>query len=255
MPGYVATIVLGFAVLVFALIVGLHQLGMLELPASPVAIGFAAALVVIALGIIGASLNQRTGGALTGFGIVALVFSLIWSGGALRAADINLFSNGITTVDENGSTNVFHSGEMDLRHYSTITRDTTVSVDNVFSSVKLIVPEMSDSRIVTAAARSYFKELQDAGVLVFEYRGRMFHAKTLLVDGLYGMVGSANFDNRSFRLNFEVAAVVLDRAFNQQLAAMFDDDLSRCKLVPADRRCPPWQRLFEAVARLASPLL
>ncbi len=141
MPGYVATIVLGFAVLVFALIVGLHQLGMLELPASPVAIGFAAALVVIALGIIGASLNQRTGGALTGFGIVALVFSLIWSGGALRAADINLFSNGITTVDENGSTNVFHSGEMDLRHYSTITRDTTVSVDNVFSSVKLIVPD------------------------------------------------------------------------------------------------------------------
>lgn len=121
--------------------------------------------------------------------------------------------------------------------------------------VKLIVPEMSDSRVVTAAARSYFKELRDAGVLVFEYRGRMFHAKTLLVDGLYGMVGSANFDNRSFRLNFEVAAVVLDRAFNQQLAAMFDDDLSRCKLVPADRRCPPWQRLFEAVARLASPLL
>lgn len=121
--------------------------------------------------------------------------------------------------------------------------------------VKLIVPERSDSRIVTAAARSYFKELQDAGVLVFEYRGRMFHAKTLLVDELYGMVGSANFDNRSFRLNFEVAAVVLDRAFNQRLAAMFDDDLSQCKLVPTDRRSAPWQRLFEAVARLASPLL
>nr|HRL68040.1 phospholipase D-like domain-containing protein [Ottowia sp.] len=121
--------------------------------------------------------------------------------------------------------------------------------------VKLIVPEMSDSRIVTAAARSYFKELQDAGVLVFEYRGRMFHAKTLLVDELYGMVGSANFDNRSFRLNFEVMAVVIERAFNQRLAEMFDDDLSHCKLVPLDRRAPPWQQLFEAVARLASPLL
>ncbi len=121
--------------------------------------------------------------------------------------------------------------------------------------VKLMVPEKSDSRVVTAAARSYFKELQDAGVLVFEYRGRMFHAKTLLVDELYGMVGSANFDNRSFRLNFEVMAVVMARAFNQRLADMFDDDLSCCKLVPADRRAPPWQRLFEAVARLASPLL
>ena len=121
--------------------------------------------------------------------------------------------------------------------------------------VKLIVPEMSDSRIVTAAARSYFKELQDAGVLVFEYRGRMFHAKTLLVDELYGMVGSANFDNRSFRLNFEVMAVVIERDFNQRLAAMFDDDLSQCKLVPAGRQSPPHQRLFEAVARLGSPLL
>ena len=121
--------------------------------------------------------------------------------------------------------------------------------------VKLMVPEKSDSRVVTAAARSYFKELQDAGVLVFEYHDRMLHAKTLVVDTLYGSVGSANFDNRSFRLNFEVMAVVMDRAFNQRLAEMFDDDLSQCKLVPRDRRAPPWQQLFEAVARLASPLL
>ena len=121
--------------------------------------------------------------------------------------------------------------------------------------VKLMVPEKSDSRVVTAAARSYFKDLQDAGVLVFEYHDRMLHAKTLVVDTLYGSVGSANFDNRSFRLNFEVMAVVMDRAFNQRLAEMFDDDLSHCKLVPLDRRAPPWQQLFEAVARLASPLL
>jgi cardiolipin synthase len=121
--------------------------------------------------------------------------------------------------------------------------------------VKLIVPERSDSRVVTAAARSYFQELQAAGVLVFEYQGRMFHAKALVVDQLYGCVGSANFDNRSFRLNFEVAAVVLDRAFNQQLADMFEADLSCCRLVPEARRASPPQRLFEAVARLASPLL
>jgi cardiolipin synthase len=121
--------------------------------------------------------------------------------------------------------------------------------------VKLLVPEHTGSRIVTAAARSYYQELQAAGVLVFEYRGRMFHAKTLLVDGHYCMVGSANFDNRSLRLNFEVAAVMLGREFNQQLAAMFEADLSHCRQVPARRRTPPHQRLFEAVARLASPLL
>ncbi|WP_423460110.1 cardiolipin synthase [Ottowia sp. VDI28] len=122
-------------------------------------------------------------------------------------------------------------------------------------SVKLMVPEKSDSRVVTAAARSYFEELQNAGVLVFEYSGRMFHAKTLLVDQSYSMVGSANFDNRSFRLNFEVAAAVFSTTFNQQLAAMFENDLSACKRVPARRRASPPQRLFEAVARLASPLL
>lgn len=122
-------------------------------------------------------------------------------------------------------------------------------------SVKLMVPEKSDSRVVTAAARSYFEELQNAGVLVFEYTGRMFHAKTLLIDQHYGMVGSANFDNRSFRLNFEVAAAVFSGTFNEQLAAMFERDLSECKRVHAHRRSPAPQRLFEAVARLASPLL
>ena len=122
-------------------------------------------------------------------------------------------------------------------------------------SVKLMVPEKSDSRVVTAAARSYFDELQAAGVLVFEYRGRMFHAKTLLVDQDYGMVGSANFDNRSFRLNFEVAAAVFGREFNRELAAMFERDLSQCKRVEAGYRPAPPQRLFEALARLASPLL
>jgi cardiolipin synthase len=121
--------------------------------------------------------------------------------------------------------------------------------------VKLIVPERSDSRIVSAAARSYFQELQVAGVLVFEYQSRMLHAKTLLIDDHYGMVGSANFDNRSLRLNFEVAAVVIGREFNQQLADMFSADLSHCRPAPELRHTPLPQRLFEAVARLASPLL
>jgi cardiolipin synthase len=121
--------------------------------------------------------------------------------------------------------------------------------------VKLMVPERTDSHLVSAATRSYYQELQAAGVLVFEYRGRMFHAKTLLVDDYYGMVGSANFDNRSLRLNFEVAAVVLGREFNQQLATMCEADLSHCHPVRARRRAPPHQQLFEAVARLWSPLL
>lgn len=121
--------------------------------------------------------------------------------------------------------------------------------------VKLMVPARSDSRVVSAAARSYYQELQEAGVLIFEYQGRMLHAKTLLVDTHYGMVGSANFDNRSFRLNFEVVAVLACPDFNQQLARQFEADLRHCQRVPAQRPISHAQRLFEAVARLASPLL
>lgn len=121
--------------------------------------------------------------------------------------------------------------------------------------VKIILPQRSDSRFVSAAARSYYRELKDAGVQVHEYTGRMFHAKTLLVDDGYSMIGSANFDNRSFRLNFEVAAVLYDRNMNAQLAALFETDLACSTLVPTYRRVPYYQQLFEAVARLASPLL
>lgn len=121
--------------------------------------------------------------------------------------------------------------------------------------VRVIVPQRSDSRIVSAAARSYYRELQRVGVHIHEYAGRMFHAKTLVVDSSYSMIGSANFDNRSFRLNFEVAAVLFDQGMNQQLAELFERDLASCTLVPLDRRVALHQRLFEAVARLGSPLL
>ncbi|MBV1779909.1 PspC domain-containing protein [Paeniglutamicibacter sp. ABSL32-1] len=141
LPGYAATIVLGLAVLLFALVTGLSHLGLLELPADAVAVGFAVALIVIALGLIGAALNQRTGGALVGFGIVALIFSLLWGGGSLRdSGPMNGFM-GITSTDGDGTTNVFNSGELDLRSYSTITSDTTVKLDNVFSSMELTVPD------------------------------------------------------------------------------------------------------------------
>ena len=76
-------------------------------------------------------------------------------------------------------------------------------------NVQILVPQRSDSRLVTAAARSYFEELVRVGVRVHEYASSMLHAKTLVVDDL-ALVGTANMDNRSFRLNFEVAAALFD---------------------------------------------
>ena len=61
----------------------------------------------------------------------------------------------------------------------------------------------------TMAARSYFEPLRKAGVQIYEYIAPMLHAKTLVVDDNYSLVGTANFDNRSFLLNFEIAVAIL----------------------------------------------
>ena len=121
--------------------------------------------------------------------------------------------------------------------------------------VRLLVPRRSDSAIVSAAARSYFDELIAAGVKVWEYKARMLHSKTLVVDEDCAMIGTANFDNRSFRLNFEVCAVVYGPALTRPLAAQFETDLHSSAAVRAHRPQPFWQRLGDSIARLSSPLL
>ena len=122
--------------------------------------------------------------------------------------------------------------------------------------VRLIVPAKSDSRVVSAAARSYYDDLLAAGVRVFEYVPRMLHSKALLVDEDLCLVGSANFDHRSFRLNFELSLLIHCRVLSSALEAVLVDDLTVCNEVKADRPAAPFtRRLGEACARLLSPLL
>jgi cardiolipin synthase len=122
--------------------------------------------------------------------------------------------------------------------------------------VRLLVPKVSDSRIVTLAARSYFDQLLGAGVRVYEYGPRMLHSKALLVDDHLVSIGSANFDYRSFRLNFEVAVVCHDARLAGELERVIEGDLGHSPRVREDRPRPLWTvRLPEAVARLLSPLL
>ncbi len=122
--------------------------------------------------------------------------------------------------------------------------------------VELIVPQRSDSRVVSAAARSYYDELLSAGVQIYEYP-KMVHAKTMVVDGKLACVGSANMDNRSFRLNFEIGAVFYSGAAIAELEHAFERDKARCRHVTHRSRGKlAWSsRLGEASARLLSPLL
>ena len=121
--------------------------------------------------------------------------------------------------------------------------------------VRLLVPEKSDSRLVTAAARSYFDELMHAGVKIWEYKGRMLHSKTIIVDQQYSLIGTANFDPRSFRLNFEVCVMAYGDKLADMLSRQFERDLTSSERVLPGRTTGLVHQLVEAIARLFSPLL
>jgi len=121
---------------------------------------------------------------------------------------------------------------------------------------RLLVPLMSDSHLVTWAARSYFDELLEAGVRIYEYGPRMLHTKAFIADDEVCIVGSANFDNRSFRLNFELSMMFRDAALTAGLATHVEREMALAREVRFNRHRPLWRsRLPEAVARLTSPLL
>lgn len=123
--------------------------------------------------------------------------------------------------------------------------------------VRLLVPARNDVRIVGAAARSYYAELIGAGVRVFEYLPSMLHAKRMVVDGMWGIVGSANVDIRSFRLNFELGALVVDPDFAAALERQYETELRDSREVSSTAlaKLGLYPRMRDAIARLASPLL
>jgi cardiolipin synthase len=122
--------------------------------------------------------------------------------------------------------------------------------------VRLMVPKMSDSRWVTLAARSYYDRLLDAGVKIYEYGPRMLHSKALLIDDTIAIIGSANFDNRSFRLNFEVSVLFENAGVAADLARQIEAEFAHAPRVRSPRsQVFLTERLPEALARLFSPLL
>jgi cardiolipin synthase len=123
--------------------------------------------------------------------------------------------------------------------------------------VQLLVPGISDSYLVNAATRSYFYDLLECGVRIFLYQKGFIHAKTMLVDDNFSMVGTANLDARSFDLNFEINAVVYGNDTCTTLAEQFILDCEDSEEIDfyawANRSW--WRELIDDTARLLSPLL
>ncbi|WP_317132183.1 cardiolipin synthase [Chryseobacterium sp. SNU WT5] len=123
--------------------------------------------------------------------------------------------------------------------------------------VRLLVPGISDSFLVNAAAKSYYKELLEAGVEIYLYQKGFVHAKTMVADREVAIVGTANLDYRSFELNFEVNAVVYDKEVAENLASNFENDIKDAEQIKIGgwQNRPKHVQLIEKIVRLMSPML
>ena len=122
--------------------------------------------------------------------------------------------------------------------------------------VRIMVPARSDVPLVQRASRAFYSDLLDAGVRILEYDG-MLHAKSLLFDDDLLLIGSANMDTRSFRLNFEASTFLASPRLNRQMAGHFVRAEAACVAVDAgaQRQRSRWEQLVDSAAHLLSPLL
>ena len=122
--------------------------------------------------------------------------------------------------------------------------------------VRILIPDKPDHLLVFLAAYSYFAEAGRTGVRFFRYTDGFLHEKAMLIDDQVATVGTANFDNRSFRLNFEITAVVVDSVFAAMVGRMFETDFQNAReMDPRELDEKFWGfRLAVRLARLTAPI-
>ena len=117
--------------------------------------------------------------------------------------------------------------------------------------VRLLLPSKTDSALVYHAGRSYYGELLEAGVKIYERKSRVLHSKSAVIDRVWTTVGSTNLDWRSLVYNDELNAVILGTDFADQIRAVFERDLANSEaMTPAKWRARPFgDRVKETAAR------
>ncbi|RPF52110.1 cardiolipin synthase [Aquisalibacillus elongatus] len=123
--------------------------------------------------------------------------------------------------------------------------------------VRLLMPRRPDKRIVFHASRSYYPELLDAGIRIFEYEEGFMHSKIVIVDHELASIGTSNMDMRSFHLNFEVNAFLFRTESTNKLVADFKEDFLKSREIDIERfkNRSIFIRVMESLFRLLSPLL
>lgn len=123
--------------------------------------------------------------------------------------------------------------------------------------VRLMVPAKSDVKLVQLASKSFFKDMMQSGIKVFMYEGGFLHSKMMIFDHSLTLVGSVNFDFRSFEHNFEVESFIYDSEVAEKAIAIFIEDQRRSQIISFRN----WNkrsikmRFLESLMRLFAPLL
>ena len=96
--------------------------------------------------------------------------------------------------------------------------------------VRLLLPgPHNDQPLTKSAGRGAYGRLLEGGVKIFEYQPTMIHAKTMVVDGMFAMIGTSNLDARSSEINEELDIVVYDEKFGREMEATFEKDLQQSR--------------------------
>lgn len=121
--------------------------------------------------------------------------------------------------------------------------------------VRLLIPSQTDHKIVLWAGRSFYNDIRRAGIEIYEYDQAMLHSKVIIVDDVCSIVGSANFDERSLRLNFELSMVLYEPQLAGLLYADFEELRSRAQAIRVRKHVGAAESIKLGLARLISPLL
>jgi cardiolipin synthase A/B len=122
--------------------------------------------------------------------------------------------------------------------------------------VRIMIPEHPDHLLVYLSAFSFLPDMVRAGVKVYRYQPGFLHQKVMLIDDDAASVGTVNLDNRSFRLNFEITAMVVDRRFAGEVRLMLERDFAGCRRIDLAEltRRPLWRKLISRAAYLLAPI-
>lgn len=123
--------------------------------------------------------------------------------------------------------------------------------------VRIVTPHIPDKPVVFSVTRSFYQPLIEAGVRIFEYTPGFIHSKTIVSDDQVAIVGTTNFDFRSFYLHYECGIWMYQSQAVQQVLEDYNDILTQCQEVTLERcRAVPWyKRIYWAVLRIFAPLM